>query len=263
MLHEAKARRQLTPPRRGAFTLIELLVVVGIIAVLVAILLPSLSAARATARRTACLANLHGIGVAIHAYAQETPDRWIPVGPKGLGVVGSNFYCVTGDVTSLISVQTGEPVGLGLMLTSYLSARPKVLFCPAADQPLDADQQLALVGKAQAQSDYYYRHASVTLLVGTPTFNHVRLDDLGKNSADQPVSALVTDVQFLAHPSLAPFGVVSRTSHDRRISNTLYSDGHAESLSNANGAMTVDVGFAPYNALAQILNVFEYADARR
>src|SRR5690606_29899911 len=154
----------------GGFTLIELLVVVGIIALLIAILIPSLSRARENSRRAACLANLHGIGVAIHAYAAESEHRCIPTGPDGLGVFGSNFYCVTGNVTSLISLQlNGKPVGLGLMLNNQLAAKPKVLFCPGADQPVDADRELAKVGTVlQAQSDYYYRHASVTLLVGTP-----------------------------------------------------------------------------------------------
>ena len=245
----------------GGFTLIELLVVMGIIAVLLAVLLPALASARAVARRTACAANLHAVGEAIHAYAAEN-QRFIPVGPAGLGMIGSNFYCVTGDVTSLISLQTGKPVGLGLLLDTYLCARPKVLFCPGADQQVDADGQLALVGVGQAQGDYYYRHGSVSLLVGTPTFDHVRLDDLGLNSAHNPVTALVMDAQFLAHPSLAAFGVVTRTNHSKSVSNGLFADGHAALMFNGDNALTVDVGYSPYNALGQIVTAFEAADTR-
>lgn len=59
------------PARNKAFTLIELLVVVAIIAVLVAILLPSLSGAREQAKKTACASNLRQIGVSIAAYGNE------------------------------------------------------------------------------------------------------------------------------------------------------------------------------------------------
>lgn len=247
---------------RAGFTLIEVLVVIAILALLIGILLPALSQARHQARRAACAANLRQIGVAIHLYADDFEGS-IPFGPSGRPVTGSNFYTVTGNVTSLLSLEDGDPVGLGLLLKDYLAQQPMVMFCPGADQPSEAQEQLARVEQSQAQSDFYYRHASVAILTGKPKAFHIRLTDLGRNSKGQPIAALVTDVQFLAHQSLAAFNVKTRTSHQRASNNILFAAGHVKTVSNRDDSFTVDVGTSPYDALEEILDVFELADGHR
>ena len=70
--------------RSKGFTLIELLVVISIIALLVAILMPALSAARKQAQAVVCLNNLHQIGLGAYYYAEEN-DTYIPRGMTGPG----------------------------------------------------------------------------------------------------------------------------------------------------------------------------------
>ena len=65
--------------RRSAFTLVELLVVIGIIAVLISILLPSLSRARAAANSLACLSNLRVMGQALIMYSDQN-NGMLPYG---------------------------------------------------------------------------------------------------------------------------------------------------------------------------------------
>ncbi len=262
---------QTTSHRRNAaraFTLTELLVVIAIIAMLAALLFPALASARAAGRRAACLSNLHQIGLAVRAYASDNEGR-IPYGPKAPPFTSpDDFYPSTGAPTSLISLHDGSPVGLGLLLAQYLAGQPKVLFCPAADQPLDADAELAKVGIDQAQCSYYYRHAGVTQLFDTPGTNatpdRLQLDNLGNNRNGLPIRALALDTMFLCPPALAVYNVKPSTNHQRRFADVLFSDGHALARSNGDGRFTVDV--SNYSQLLMafdlILRVFEQADTQ-
>lgn len=238
------------------FSLIELLVVIGIIALLLAILVPVLRKARFEARKLLCVTNLRSIGVAIHAYANDHNDS-IPFGPEKL----SNFYTAKGNVTSLLSLYDGTPVGLGLLKDSYLADQPKVLFCPATDQRSIAKGQFAKVDKPKrVQGDYYYRHASVALLSGVSDEYHIRLSNLGKNRNGYSISALAMDVQFLAHPSMSGWGIDTRTAHRKRILNTLLADGQVITADNTQDEYTVDAQTSPLDSLENILLTFEKAD---
>ncbi|MEO6435750.1 MAG: type II secretion system protein [Tepidisphaeraceae bacterium] len=130
---------------RSAFTLVELLVVIGIIAVLISILLPTLGRARESAKRTQCLSNLRQIGVFMNMYAnqfkQEVPLGCTSLGPNGCAE-GNNYFLSKRSFTP-----DGDPpklvryIGLGLFIKmGYVkqvgggqnAGGAMALFCPSA-----------------------------------------------------------------------------------------------------------------------------------
>jgi len=248
------------------FTLVELLVVVAVVGVLCALLLPALQSAFDQGKGAACISNLRQIGIAIGAYASDH-DGGIPFGPKAPGFNNAgNFYPSTGAPTSLLSLQNGQPVALGLLLDPYLARTPRVLFCPGSDLVKQAQTELEKVGKKQAQGGYYYRHGGNTQLYDNPRspFNppSMRLATLGENRQGKPIRAIVMDTVFFAGPELKGFNIESYANHRGRVAHVLYSDGHVSALNNSDSRYTVDLRDRSNipKAFSKILDAFEAAD---
>jgi len=90
---------------RSLFTLIELLVVIAIIAVLFSLLLPSLSAAKETAKKTKCMGNLRTIGTCIQSYAMDNND-WLPGSYEGGWIWFQTFPVLySGTATAVATVR--------------------------------------------------------------------------------------------------------------------------------------------------------------
>src|SRR5271170_7301218 len=106
--------------RRG-FTLIELMVVVAIIALLVAVLLPSLGKARERSKIVYCLSNLRQMGIMYRTYLQDQNSRGV-------------YYFRTTSA----AVVTAQLQQYGYMNTEWMGGlrpyglNPKAMLCPDA-----------------------------------------------------------------------------------------------------------------------------------
>ena len=122
--------------RGGAFTLVELLVVIAIIALLLSILLPSLSAAREAAKASVCAAQLHGCSNGLAAYASEYDD-WIPgLNTSGVGIRALRHAMESEEwrlQNPLIPVQPQDWITPFLMLESKLPQKRVERFRLATD----------------------------------------------------------------------------------------------------------------------------------
>lgn len=111
------------------FTLVELLVVIGIIALLISILIPTLGKAREAGARTSCLSNMRQLHQSLVMYANANRD-YLPVGyragtPDGIKQFNSMVYSGTSQ----------KRVLWGLLVDTPYLKNPAILFCPAEADP--------------------------------------------------------------------------------------------------------------------------------
>lgn len=140
---------------RKAFTLIEVLVVVAIIALLVAVLLPSLARARDQARLSVCLSNIRGLATGCMIYATESQGRFPGAGRYCDWLGKNNYDGVTKfgrtPIDGTIYKQVGRQNQLYLCPSDPLGTR-KVYYSTGYESTFHSYQLFGPVGGAKAEA---------------------------------------------------------------------------------------------------------------
>lgn len=121
-------------PRRHAFTLVELLVVIGIIAVLIAILLPALGKAREQAKTVQCASNLRQLYNAINIYAGMYNGYILP-SRTWSGSSSKRYWCGVEVMAPLFGLRVDSSSSASTQ--AALNRIAKMLDCPSTDRPAD------------------------------------------------------------------------------------------------------------------------------
>ena len=124
------------PARLAGFTLIELLVVIAIIAILAAMLLPSLARSKMQAQGIACMNNNRQLDLAWLMYSHDNGDQLVPNQNEGgpqIGQTSGNWVCGFLDWSAGNSDNTNLSLILdptNAMLVSYFGNQRNIYLCP-------------------------------------------------------------------------------------------------------------------------------------
>lgn len=188
--------------RQRAFTLVELLVVIGVIAVLIAILLPTLGRVRKQAQATACLSNLRQMGTAWVMYTADSKGRPHP------SVSATRHAPPQGQQGWFINPPTSSTGG-GLpsyFLQQYIGTAPQLYNCPSVEEPLGAD--FAFGSEATAWRPGAFAITPSMLETGTYAYNSWLSDSIlfrvGYPEASQSFGGFVQKVSQIRSSSNFP-----------------------------------------------------------
>jgi prepilin-type N-terminal cleavage/methylation domain-containing protein/prepilin-type processing-associated H-X9-DG protein len=204
---------------RSSFTLIELLVVIAVVAILAAILTPSLQSAKNKAKRIECLSNIRQIGLGIEFY-QEDNAQFYPVKPP----------------TSLTAADKKDL--MNMLGSNYFQANWGVFQCPANRSELFLDTRTNALG---GRMDYE---------MNSGVFG---MNLLGTNiSGNRIVNPAICNVIFDWPPpgywqGVGGFVPTSEMPHGAEGCNVYYVDGHVAWLKMEDSQSTVEGDTPHYN----------------
>ena len=212
--------------RPSGFTLVELLVVVGIIVLLLAILMPTLSRAREAAQRTVCLSNLRQVAAFAINYAAEN-DQVFPVEQRS-NALWLTPYAFRTDMY----IQMGFPDPS----TPYASpdtAMARIWQCPSAPQFVWTDSRIYWGYTGWVSTSVFTSYLYTGAGFSTPN------QSIERNPARRPhhlrgaVEPLFADIVEYGDPNSGQAGwYINHPARDSASvpagGNEAYTDGHAE-----------------------------------
>jgi len=237
MSYQPTANQSSIRSGRRAFTLVELLVVIGIIALLISILLPSLAKAREQGTRTKCLSNLRSLQFAFTMYCNEN-KQFVPATNWGANAT-TNGKCYAGWL-----YPTGGPAGPDRFGFSgpvrenlledgafwpYLKTR-EVYRCPGHTRDV-------IIGQTDTITSYLMNGA-INGYGRDKTYpvTKFKSDDVCMWEADERAGSAFNDGSSRPDESFLPAPVTdpnAYTSRHGRYSTIAFIDGHAEAFLHA------------------------------